>query len=130
MKYLATIALLVIFAIGFGAATNSLPAGIHEFISFNNADKIMHFILIGGANGLAIMLIGSKFTMNTKLIIGITSAVLCLATIDEFVQKLFPHRTFSLKDLAANYLGILFFATIALIIVKLKHRKEVAQTLT
>ncbi len=127
MKYLATIALLFIFAIGFGAATNSLPEAVHKFISTNNADKVFHFILIGGANGLAILLIGLKIRMTPKVILAITTVVLALATVDEFVQKLFPYRTFSLKDLAANYLGIFFFATIALLVVKFKGKKKISR---
>jgi len=130
MKYLAALALLIIIAIGFGAATNSLPVRIHEFINLNHGDKILHFLLIGGANGLAILLIDTKIKMHPKLIAAITAIVLTLSTMEEFTQKLFPYRTFSLKDLVANYTGIIFFGLIALFLVKMRNRKAVTQEMS
>lgn len=83
-------------------------------------DKIMHFLLIGTLTFLITSsLIESLRSINplwVALAVGFVLAA--IFTIEELSQGLFRGREMSLKDLLANYAGILFFGVTALIVNK------------
>lgn len=124
MKILPTAMILFVLAVGFTAATNNLPESVHTLYDFPYGDKLIHFLLIGGANGAVILLFSNRWKMTTSLTAGICTFSLALATMDEFAQKLFSHRTFSLLDLFANYSGILFFGIAAAMFIHLKEKRS------
>ena len=71
------------------------------------ADKIGHFVLIGGLallvnlslNGRTVQLFGRKILLGSLI-------VLIPITLEEISQLVLIHRTFDLVDLSADYLGI------------------------
>jgi len=85
---------------------NDLPYG----------DKAGHFILYGILTLLVdLSLFRSLPTRSPKrfaVTIGLILAV--LIGLEEFSQQYFANRTFSLLDLSASYLGVIFFSWLAL----------------
>ena len=84
-----------------------------------HADKAGHFILYG----ILILLIDltlfralpPSFGISRPwiaVISGLTLAV--LIGLEEFSQQYFANRTFSLSDLTASYLGVIFFSWVAM----------------
>jgi VanZ family protein len=80
------------------------------------ADKVGHFVLYGI---LALLInltlfrsIDNRSRTRTAFISGLILAL--LIGLEEFSQRSFPHRTFSLGDLTASYLGLIFFSWLAL----------------
>jgi len=88
--------------LGFFVIINKIPYG----------DKIGHFILYGILTLLLdLTLIRSFPNRSPKLIALSTGLTLALLIgLEEFSQKYFSSRTFSFVDLAASYLGVLFFS--------------------
>jgi VanZ family protein len=91
--------------LGVLAYVNRIPFG----------DKIGHFALYGT---LALLVNLSLFRWKPAwnrvwiaVVSGVTLAL--LIGVEEFSQQLFAERTFSLADLAASYLGVLFFGWLA-----------------
>lgn len=112
MKYLYGTVVLIVIAIGVLAANDSLPSFIQQLYRFRYGDKVLHFLLIGSCNGALILLAHQGRNISLKRVLCITCITLTIATVEEFSQKAFPHRTFSYKDLIANYMGILSFAAL------------------
>ncbi|MDI1477380.1 hypothetical protein [Polyangium sp. y55x31] len=87
------------------AYARGLPLAV---LSTPYLDKVLHFVLLGGASFLA-----RRATDDTRVPrIGLPAGpfvVGLLATIEECAQKFSPTRTFSLGDLAANLLGVVVF---------------------
>ena len=88
---------------------------------FPFGDKAGHFILFGM---LAFLLDLTFFQAlphadrkRVAVIIGLILAL--MIGLEEFSQKYFPGRTFSLFDLFASYVGVIFFSWLAL---KIKNR--------
>jgi polysaccharide biosynthesis protein VpsQ len=84
------------------------------------ADKVGHFILYGILTLLInLSLFRSIHDQSRTRITVISGLILALLIgLEEFSQRNFPSRTFSLGDLTASYLGIFFFAWMA---VRAKH---------
>ena len=83
---------------------------------FPNGDKAGHFILFGM---LAFLLDLTFFQAlphadqkQVAVIIGLILAL--LIGLEEFSQKFIPLRTFSLFDLSASYMGVIFFSWLSL----------------
>jgi polysaccharide biosynthesis protein VpsQ len=79
------------------------------------ADKAGHFILYGI---LALLINLSLFRSlplrSWKWVVVVSSLMLALLIgLEEFSQQYFPNRTFSLSDLTASYLGVIFFSWLA-----------------
>jgi polysaccharide biosynthesis protein VpsQ len=79
------------------------------------ADKVGHFVLYGIlALLINLTLFRSVPTQNRIWITVISALVLIvLIGIEEFSQRNFSNRTFSLQDLTASYLGVIFFSWLA-----------------
>jgi VanZ family protein len=77
----------------------------------------MHFCEYGVLTFITFLsLAGEKFKINYKKFLLITVSLILFATIDELHQKLIPGRTYSVKDIESNVMGILM-ATIFTIVV-------------
>jgi VanZ family protein len=79
-------------------------------------DKAGHFTLYGILT-LLINLTSFQSTpaQDRKRIVVITGLILALLIgLEEFSQQNFSSRTFSLSDLTASYLGVIFFSWLAL----------------
>ena len=79
-------------------------------------DKAGHFILYGILTLLVdLTLFRSLPEQNPKWVAAMSGLTLAfLIGIEEFSQQYFPSRTFSLRDLTASYLGVIFFSWAAL----------------
>ena len=82
---------------------------------FPFGDKIGHFLLYGILALLIDLTLFRAFAHRSRkqlaVLSGLTLAL--LIGIEEFSQRLFANRTFSLVDLGASYLGVVFFAWLA-----------------
>jgi polysaccharide biosynthesis protein VpsQ len=87
------------------------------------ADKAGHFILYGVlALLINLTLLRSLPAQNRTRIALISVLILAfLIGIEEFSQQSFSSRTFSLSDLTASYLGLIFFSWLA---VRTEGRKD------
>lgn len=119
MKWIAIFFALFIFLIivladmgklGLLRLVNQIPYG----------DKAGHFILYGILTMLIdLTLFRSLPSRSPKLVAGISGLILALLIgLEEFSQQFFASRTFSLRDLIASYLGVIFFSWLALRIKK------------
>jgi len=92
---------------------------LHAIYDFPFGDKAGHFILYGLLTlVVTLSVFEARPTTDRKRIAVIVSVILALLIgLEEFSQRFFPTRTFDLFDLTASYLGVAFFAWLA---VKLK----------
>ncbi|MRG95341.1 VanZ family protein [Polyangium spumosum] len=75
-------------------------------------DKVLHFVLLGGASFLARRATNDARVTRLRLPTGPVVVGLA-ATIEECTQALVSSRTFDLGDLAANLLGVIVFGWLA-----------------
>jgi polysaccharide biosynthesis protein VpsQ len=81
-------------------------------ISRSHADKLIHFVLLGGASFLARRASGDVRMKLWNWPWGPFVVGIC-ASLDEFAQALSPVRTFSIADLVANISGVVVFGWLA-----------------
>ncbi len=99
-------------------------AGQLDILGFINklphGDKAGHFILYGILTLLLnLTFIRSNPHRSPGMVISSIGIVLALLIgIEEYSQKYISNRTFSLADLAASYIGVLFFSWVVLRIKK------------
>ena len=114
MKWLAILFTLFIILIIILADTGNL--GILALINrIPFADKVGHFVLYGILTLLInLSLFRSLPSQSPKRIAVIAGLILALLIgLEEFSQRYFATRTFSLGDLSASYLGLIFFSWLA-----------------
>ena len=89
------------------------------------ADKAGHFILYGIlALLINLTLFRSLPSQSRKWVAVVCGLILSLLIgLEEFSQQYFANRTFSLMDLGASYLGLLFFSWLAVYISILSNKK-------
>jgi VanZ family protein len=79
-------------------------------------DKTGHFVLYGILTLLINLTLFRSFSSQSRtrvaVLIGLILAL--LIGLEEFSQRIFSSRTFSLGDLTASYLGVVFFSWLAL----------------
>ena len=113
------------------ADSGNLPRSIKNLYNFPNGDKIGHFLLTGFLslvlNWTALASRASKVERNktdlksASVVFRVSLTLAFFVTLEEFSQKLFPRRTFSLLDLLFSYAGIAFFAWLAYFFSKKKN---------
>ena len=93
--------------------------------AFPYGDKVGHFALFGLLSLFANLAAFEKWPRldRTALALRVSLLLAVLIGLEESSQKLFPLRTFSLRDLAAGYLGVALFALLALYIAHRRHRQ-------
>ena len=109
MRYFAALFLAFIIGLIVLADADLLPDFINAIYDFPNGDKVGHFILYGLLNFFITRAFlsslptrrGSWATLSVGLILALFVAL------EEFSQKYFASRTFSLLDLTASLLGII-----------------------
>lgn len=85
---------------------------VAAIVGKSQADKLIHFVLLGGASFLARRATADARIQRLNLPLG-PCVVGLAATIDECAQAFSPVRTFSLGDLAANLGGVVVFGWLA-----------------
>lgn len=94
--------------------------GMLDMLGFVNliplGDKIGHFVLYGILTLLLdLTLFRSLPSRRPKLVALSAGLILALLIgLEEYSQQFFANRTFSMVDLAASYLGVIFFSWLAL----------------
>ena len=109
MRYFAALFLAFIIGLIVLADADLLPDFINAIYDFPNGDKVGHFVLYGLLNFFITRAFlsslpsrrGSWVTLSVGLILALFVAL------EEFSQKYFASRTFSLLDLTASFLGII-----------------------
>ena len=78
-------------------------------------DKIGHVVLYGILTLLLDLTLFQSFPSRNPGRVALTSGLILalLIGIEEYSQQFFPNRTYSLADLAASYLGVIFFSWLA-----------------
>lgn len=79
------------------------------------ADKVGHFILYGVFSLVLNLTLFRTFPGQDRIWLVLVSGLSLgiLIGLEEFSQKNFVNRTFSMADLGASYLGVIFFAWLA-----------------
>ena len=79
------------------------------------ADKVGHFILYGILALLVSLTLFRSLPGRSQILVAVTSGLVLalLIGLEEFSQRSFPNRTFSLGDLTASYLGVILFSWVA-----------------
>jgi VanZ family protein len=132
MKWLAIIFSLLIILIIVLADMGSLPQFLQVWNDFPYGDKAGHFILYGiltllvdlalfrsrpdpsAAASTRLRQSARRLILSRKWLVFTSGLVLAvLIGLEEFSQQFFADRTFSLRDLAASYLGVIFFSCAA-----------------
>jgi VanZ family protein len=116
MKWLAILFTFLLLLIIVLADMGALPHFLQFWKDLPYGDKVGHFILYGILTLLVdLALFRSRPNQSRKLLVLTSGMILALLIgLEEFSQRYFANRTFSLKDLAASYLGIIFFSWLAL----------------
>ncbi len=115
MKWL-TILFAVFIIVVIVLANNGKLGSVHFIYDFRNGDKAGHFILFGILTFLLDLTFFQTFPHADRKRIAIMIGLILafLIGLEEFSQKYFPGRTFSLFDLFASYAGVSFFSWLAL----------------
>lgn len=120
MQWLAILFSLLIVIIIVLADMGALPNVLQVWNDLPYGDKAGHFILYGILTLLIDLALFRSFPLQRQklvaVIIGLILAV--LMGLEEFSQQFFVNRTFSLLDLVAGYLGVIFFSWMAINIKK------------
>ncbi len=79
------------------------------------ADKVGHFILFGLLALLIDLTLFRSFPAHSRKRVAVISGLILalLIGLEELSQRSFATRTFSLGDLSASYLGLIFFSWLA-----------------
>jgi polysaccharide biosynthesis protein VpsQ len=122
MKWLAILFTFLILLIIVLADMGALPHFLQVWKDLPYGDKAGHFILYGILTLLVdLALFGARLNQSQKWLTVTSGLILALLIgLEEFSQRYFANRTFSLKDLAASYLGVIFFSWLALRIAQRK----------
>ena len=83
-------------------------------------DKAGHFTLYGILTLFIDLTFFRSFPLRSPKLVAFVSGLILaiLIGLEEFSQQYFAERTFSLRDLIASYLGVIFFSWLALRIKK------------
>lgn len=105
-RWLTLIFALILACIILVANLDLAPALLTPVYAFPNGDKLAHFLLTGTLS----LLVSLSFP-NRRFIGMLVSVIFLglLVTFEEGTQIFLANRNFSLRDLAANYAGILLF---------------------
>jgi hypothetical protein len=108
--FLLFIILIIVLAdrgqLGILKLVNRIPYG----------DKVGHFTLYGILTLLINLTLFRSFPLRSPKLVAVVSGLVLAVLIgfEEFSQQYFAERTFSLRDLIASYLGVIFFSWLAL----------------
>lgn len=110
-----TLAYIVFLIAVVVSATNHWYDDAFAMVKEFPGDKALHFLLVGLLAFLVNLSLQAKLIHWKKFWIPLgTLSLLVLATVEEFSQVFFVHRTFDLLDLVCNVSGILLLGWLAL----------------
>ncbi len=115
MKWLTVLFALFIILIVVLADLGRL--GILAYINrIPYADKVGHFVLYGILALLINLTLFRSLPARNRMSVAVISGLILalLIGLEEVSQRNFSTRTFSLEDLGASYLGLIFFSWLAL----------------
>ncbi len=108
-----------------GAATLFSPGWFRLVRHLPGGDKTGHFLIMGTVSFLVTLAFSSARIRGRRLgAVGCVLMVGAVVTVDEFLQLLFPTRSFSLGDLLANWLGILSFGAAAWLVLRTRTKRR------
>jgi polysaccharide biosynthesis protein VpsQ len=115
MKWLTILFTLFIILIIVLADTGNLGV-FGMFYRIPYADKVGHFVLYGVLALLINLTLFRSVPNRNRIWLALSSGLILIVLIgiEEFSQRNFPNRTFSLEDLTASYLGVIFFSWLAI----------------
>lgn len=114
LRWLAGIYALVIGVIVWLANDGGFAHTFHWWRSIPGADKVGHFLLMGGfAFTLNLALGLRQFTLVQRRWLWGSAIIATIVALEEISQAWVPSRTFDLVDLTFDFLGILFFGWLA-----------------
>ena len=127
MKWLAILFAFLLLVIIVLADMGALPRYLQLMKDLPYADKAGHFILYGILTLLVDLAFFRSRPNRSRELLTVTSGLILalLIGLEEFSQQYFVDRTFSLMDLAASYLGVIFFSWLALRIARLDPSNEI-----
>lgn len=127
MKWLAILFSLLIILIIVLADMGALPHFLQVWNDLPYGDKAGHFILYGILTLLVDLALFRSRPNRSRELLTVTSGLILalLIGLEEFSQQYFADRTFSLMDLAASYLGVIFFSWLASRIARLDPSDEI-----
>ena len=133
MKWLAILFALLLLVIIVLADMGALPPYLQIMQGLPYGDKAGHFVLYGiltllvdlalfrsppdppAAASTRLRQSARRLRVSRKWLVFTSGLALALLIgLEEFSQQFFADRTFSLRDLAASYLGVIFFSWLAL----------------
>ncbi len=116
MKWLAILFAFLLLVIIVLADMGALPPFLQVWKDLPYGDKAGHFILYGILTLLVDLALFRSHPNRSRKLLTITSGLILalLISLEEFSQRFFANRTFSLKDLTASLLGVIFFSWLAL----------------
>jgi hypothetical protein len=102
-----------------------------RFYDFPYGDKVGHFSLFGLLSLLVNLAVFEAWPKRDRLPLALRASVVLgvLIGLEEYSQRWFPTRRSSIWDLTASYLGVLFFAWVALKIDQARRRSKEAVNL-
>jgi polysaccharide biosynthesis protein VpsQ len=107
------------------ADTGLVPEFLQHFRHLSFVDKVTHFSLFGllafFAN--ATLILKSRWSPTRAIVTG-SILVMVIASIDELSNLVITHRTWSLGDVAANYLGILCLGVVPMVAWQWTHQRR------
>ncbi len=123
---------LVIFALLITVLANIgyLPLSIYRLYDFPYGDKIGHFLLMGLLSfSLSSTALASRASLANfrpaSIVLKVSLLLTFFVTLEEFSQKFFHRRTFSLLDLAFGYAGIAFFGWLVWFLQRKRKNKDI-----
>lgn len=116
MRWVSLLFASLIVSIIVLADLGAIPSHLIFWNDYPYGDKAGHFILFGVLTLLIdLSLFRSLREWSPWRIAAVAGVVLALLIgLEEYSQQYFADRTFSLLDLAASYLGVMFFSWLAL----------------
>ena len=122
MKWLAILFAFLLLLIIVLADMGALPRYLQLLKDLPYGDKAGHFILYGILTLLVDLALFGAHPERSRKWLAVTSGLILalLIGLEEFSQQYFASRTSSLTDLAASYLGVIFFSWLALQIARRK----------
>ncbi|MDQ2691424.1 MAG: VanZ family protein [Chloroflexota bacterium] len=111
--------LTILFALFIGFIILLANTGNLDILYFTgsipNIDKAGHFLLYGVLALLINLTLFRSYPHRDRIWMAVSSGTVLalLIGLEEWSQRLFVNRTFSIADLTASYLGVVFFAWVA-----------------
>ena len=120
LKWLSVFLVFFVIAIAILADLDLLPELFYDLYDFPYGDKLGHFLLMGLVSFVLswTALASHADPKPASVIWKVSLLVAFFVTLEEFAQRFFPRRTFSLLDLGFSYAGI---ALAAVLVYRLKR---------